>query len=153
MALQPTCIFCQILMGQAEASFIYRDEFVTSFMDIQPLIRGHLLVIPNDHFATLTTLDEHYGRHMFEVAQKLAKAIRKSELRSEGVNLYMADGSAAGQTVFHCHMHVIPRFPGDGFKINFPANYGIRPSREELDELAGQLRHTLNSNHEQMARS
>lgn len=149
MALQPHCVFCQILKGQAEASFIYQDEFVTSFMDIQPLIRGHLLVIPNEHIASLAELDELYGSHMFEVARKLAQAIRRSQLPSEGVNLYMADGTAAGQTVFHCHLHVIPRFPGDGFKINFPASYGIRPSREELNDIAGQLRQALDLNQQE----
>ena len=146
MTLQPSCIFCQILLGQAEASFIYRDELVSSFMDIQPLIRGHLLVIPNDHRATLAELDDKFSSHMFVVARKLAQAIRQSKLRSEGVNLYIADGAVAGQTVFHCHLHVIPRYAGDGFKIHFPPGYGTRPPRKELDEIAEQLKLAFDPN-------
>jgi histidine triad (HIT) family protein len=143
MVMQRSCVFCQILMGQVEASMVYRDEFVTSFMDIQPLIRGHLLVIPNKHVPSLAELDEPYGAHMFELARNLSQAIRRSGLPSEGVNLYIADGTAAGQTVFHCHLHVIPRFVGDGFKIKFPVGYGTRPPRKELDDLAGKLKYAL----------
>ncbi|OGO16478.1 MAG: hypothetical protein A2Z14_19535 [Chloroflexi bacterium RBG_16_48_8] len=146
MPLQPSCIFCQILSGEVEASFIYRDELVTSFMDIRPLVRGHLLIIPNDHCSSLADLNDALGGHMFIIARRLAQAIRQSKLRSEGVNLFLADGPAAGQTVFHSHLHVIPRFAGDGFKIHFPASYGTRPSRNELNEIAELLQKAMHLN-------
>jgi histidine triad (HIT) family protein len=143
MALLPSCVFCKILSGESEASFIYKDDLVTAFMDIQPLIRGHLLVIPNHHCSSLDELDDHVGSRMFVVARQIVKAIHRSELRSEGVNLYLADGAEAGQTVFHCHLHVVPRYVGDGLKILFPASYGHRPTRRELDEIAEQLQNAM----------
>ena len=136
MAPQSTCVFCQIVSGEADASRIYQDDLVTAFMDIRPLVQGHLLIIPNVHCPSLADLDDAIGSRMFIIARRLAQAIRQSDLRSEGVNFFLADGAAAGQTVFHSHLHVIPRFRGDGFKIHFPPNYGHRPTRVELDGIA-----------------
>jgi histidine triad (HIT) family protein len=144
MSLQPSCIFCQILSGEADASTVYKDDLVTAFMDAQPLVRGHLLIIPNDHCSHLADLDDAVAGRMFIVARRLAHAIRQSEVRSEGINFFLADGVAAGQTVFHSHLHVIPRFAGDGFKIQFPPHYGHRPARKELDEIAEKLRKEMN---------
>ena len=76
---------------------------------------------------------------MLRVAQSAAAALRQSGLRCEGVNLFVADGEAAGQDVFHVHMHVVPRFDGDGFGLRLPPNYGVR-SRDELDAAASALR-------------
>lgn len=143
MNLDPACTFCQIVAGNAEASLVHKDDLTTAFMDIQPLIRGHLLIIPNAHFPNLSALDCRFAGRMFEVACQLAQAIRASGLPCEGVNLFLADGSAAGQTVFHCHLHLIPRFAGDGFRIHFPPDYGARPEREELDHLAALVKNGL----------
>lgn len=112
-------------------------------MDIRPLFTGHLLVVPNNHFVGLTDLDDAYGKQMFRVARRLAKAILHSSLECEGVNLFMAEGSAAGQTVFHSHLHVIPRHSADGFSIQHPSGYGDRPSRAILDDIAQQIRQSL----------
>jgi len=108
------CIFCAILAGNAPAIFIQRGELVSAFMDIMPVNPGHLLVVPNQHAASLAELDPGTGAEMFRLAQKLAGALRRSGLPCAGVNLYLADGTAAGQEVFHLHLHVIPRNPGDG---------------------------------------
>jgi histidine triad (HIT) family protein len=109
-------------------------------MDIQPINPGHLLVVPNQHASSLADLPEEVGAHMFSVAQRLAIALRKSDaLRCEGVNLFIADGAAAGQEVFHVHIHVIPRFRGDGFGFRFGPGYGHRPQRSELDSIADQI--------------
>jgi len=140
MKLDPACIFCKIIAGNADASLVYKDDLVTAFMDIQPLLRGHLLVIPNAHIPDLSTLDRKLNNRMFEVACNLAQALRTSGLQCEGVNLFLADGRAAGQTVFHCHLHLIPRFVGDGFRIQFPPHYGTRPDRGELDRLAAMVK-------------
>lgn len=134
------CIFCQILVGNSPASFVHRYEAVSAFMDIQPVNPGHALVIPNRHVAHLADLDGETAGEMFRVAQKVAAALRSAGLRCEGVNLLLADGEAAGQEVFHAHLHVIPRYPSDGFGFRFNDNYLTRPSRSELDEVAQRLR-------------
>ncbi len=135
------CIFCDIVAGNAPASIIHRDELCTAFMDIQPVNPGHLLVVPNRHATGLADLPTEAGGHLFRVAQQIAAALRKSGVRCEGVNLFLADGAAAGQDVFHVHLHVIPRYAGDGFGFRFSPAYGTRPSREALDQLAEQIRH------------
>ena len=134
------CIFCEILQGTAESSFVYRDNLVTAIMDIQPINPGHLLVIPNAHAAYLTDLQPETGAHMFTVTQKLAQGIRDSDLRSEGINLFLADGVAAMQEVFHVHLHIIPRWAGDGFGLTFPERYFTRPPRLELDAAAESIK-------------
>ncbi|NIM93611.1 MAG: HIT domain-containing protein [Anaerolineales bacterium] len=140
MSTQPSCIFCKIIAGQAEASFVHKDDKVTAFMDIQPLVRGHLLIVPNYHTPNLTELADEYAGHMFKVGRRLAQALRASGLRCDGVNLYLADGVTAGQSVFHTHLHVIPRHIKDGFRIHFPESYGQRPPRATLDEDAEIIR-------------
>ena len=140
------CIFCKLLAGELVASVVYRDELCTSFMDIQPVNTGHLLVVPNRHAAYLADLHEEEGAQMFRVAQRLAAALRASDgLKCEGVNFFLADGEAAMQEVFHVHLHVFPRFAGDGFGLRFPATYSEKPTRNELDEVAAKIKTTLDS--------
>jgi histidine triad (HIT) family protein len=141
--MESPCIFCKILAGQAEVSFVYRDEQVAAFMDIQPVNPGHVLVVPNVHAPDLAALDPASGRRMFEVAQQVVRAVYRSALRSEGINLFLADGEAAGQDVFHVHLHVVPRFEGDGFGLKFGPNYAVLPPRRELESAAGLLRAQL----------
>ena len=131
------CVFCGIVEGRLEASLLYDDQRVVAFMDLNPITPGHLLVIPRAHAASLDELDTEDGAQAFRVAQRLAAAVRASGVRSEGVNLFLADGEAAGQEVFHVHLHVLPRYEGDGFRLAVtPAS----PTRAELDEVAGRLR-------------
>ena len=137
------CVFCSILAGERPASVVSQDETCTAFMDIQPVNPGHVLVIPNVHAATLADLDPGTGGQMFRVAQRIAQAMREGGIRCEGVNFFLADGSAAGQDVFHVHLHVIPRYRGDGFGFRFGPEYGKRPPRAELDSRAAQLRGAL----------
>jgi histidine triad (HIT) family protein len=133
------CVFCGIVDGEVEHSLVYEDERILAFMDIQPVARGHLLVVPRVHTAFLADLDTEDGKMMFELGQKAAAALRESGLRCEGVNLFIADGEAAGQDVFHVHLHVIPRHEDDAFGLRFPPDYSIRP-RGELDEAAAAIR-------------
>jgi histidine triad (HIT) family protein len=141
---QSTCIFCKILSGDAPASIVYRDEQVAAIMDIQPVTPGHLLVIPIQHSTDLAGINPETAAHMMRIGQRLAAALRASGLRCEGVNLYLADGQAAGQEVWHCHLHVIPRYSGDGFGLKMPPTYrSSRPLREQLDETASQVRARL----------
>jgi histidine triad (HIT) family protein len=134
------CIFCRILAGQLPASFVYRDERCAAFMDIQPVNPGHLLVVPVRHAAYLADLESETAAHVMRVAHGAAAALRGSGARCEGVNFFLADGEAAMQEIFHVHLHVFPRFRGDGFGLKFaPEYYTRRPERSQLDEMAETL--------------
>jgi histidine triad (HIT) family protein len=137
------CIFCRILSGRIPASIVHRDGVCTAFLDIQPVNPGHVLVVPNRHAAYLADLDGDTGAHMFRIAQRLAGALRRSGVKCEGVNLFLADGAAAMQEVFHVHLHVFPRFDGDGFGLKFGPDYCNRPQRAELDRIAGEIQAAL----------
>jgi diadenosine tetraphosphate (Ap4A) HIT family hydrolase len=131
------CVFCEIIAGRAESSLAYEDAHVIAFMDIRPLTPGHVLVVPRVHADCLEALDEELGAHLFRAGHRLARALRRSGLPCEGVNLFLADGQAAFQEVFHVHLHVLPRTAGDGFRIK--ADWR-RPGRAELNLAAEQVR-------------
>ncbi len=132
------CLFCRLASREAEVSIVHEDERTVTFMDIQPVTRGHMLVVPRAHATYLADLDEEDGARLFRVGQRAAAALRQSTLRCEGVNFFLADGEAAGQDVFHVHLHVIPRFTGDGFGLVLPPGYSVKP-RNELDDAADAL--------------
>lgn len=138
-----SCVFCKIISGQAPASVVYEDELVLAFMDIQPVNPGHVLITPRVHASLLADLDPEVGGYLFRVAMRLAAALRRSPVRCEGINLFLADGAVAGQQVGHVHLHVVPRFQGDGFGLHFGPDYARRPSRETLDEVAVAIRQEL----------
>lgn len=142
MVRDRACVFCKIVEGQAEASLVYQDDLVTAFMDIMPVNEGHLLVVPNEHTRGLEGLSEVSGARMFDVARRLALALCRSGVRCEGVNLYLADGRAAGQEVFHVHLHVLPRFSGDGFGLR-RTKLLIPPNRRDLEAVAEGIRRAL----------
>jgi histidine triad (HIT) family protein len=145
MRVDASCIFCRIIAGKADVSMVFEDDMVVAFMDIQPVTPGHLLVVPKRHVADLVGLDNVQAERMFTVARGMAAALRDSGLRCEGVNLFLADGSAAGQTVFHTHLHVLPRFADDGFGFQFSQHYHHGASREILDAHAALLKSSLNA--------
>ena len=134
------CVFCDILAGKLPSSLVSKDDLCCAFMDIQPVNPGHVLIIPTYHASSLAQLDEESGAHIFRTAQHIAKALRGSGLKCEGINFFLADGSAAGQEVFHVHLHVCPRYKDDGFGLRFGPEYGKRPTRKELDDIANKLR-------------
>jgi histidine triad (HIT) family protein len=137
------CVFCEIITGRGEASVVYRDERCIAVMDICPINAGHVLVIPLHHARDLAELETDSGGALFETARRIAAGIRRSGLNPDGINLLLADGEAAGQEVFHVHLHVLPRFRGDGFGHKFPPHYGHRPPRKELDSVAATIRVAL----------
>ena len=137
------CIFCAILAGSRPGSFVYRDELVSAFMDIHPVNPGHLLVVPNRHAANLAELDPADGARLFQVAQRLAAALRVSGLPCQGVNLHVSDGVAAGQEVFHVHLHVIPRLSGDGAGLRRGPGGGYRLGEQAIEETAQAIRGSL----------
>lgn len=131
------CIFCAIVAGQSAVSPFYEDELVLGFMDLNPVTTGHALVIPKAHATYLADMPEATGRQLFTVAQRTAAAMRQSGVPCDGVNLFVADGEAAGQEVFHVHLHVIPRFAEDGFKIS--AEWSYNHPRHALDATAAHI--------------
>ncbi|MFI7050328.1 HIT family protein [Streptosporangium sandarakinum] len=134
------CVFCAILRGEAEASVPYADDRVMVIMDIGAVTPGHLLVIPRVHAVGLEDLDEETSAHVWTIGHRMGRALRRSGLRCEGVNVFLADGKAAFQEVFHFHLHVFPRFEGDSFRID--ANWGTR-ARSLLDQESKAVRSGL----------
>jgi histidine triad (HIT) family protein len=131
------CVFCQITAGESPASIFYEDDIVVGLMTIGPVTSGHAMIISKQHAASLADMDENTGRHLWTITQRTAAAIRKSGVKCEGINLFLADGEAAFQEIFHVHMHVFPRFQGDQFKL--VADWSQKPSRDELDHIAHQI--------------
>ena len=139
-ALTNDCVFCRILKGEEPASFVYRDDTMAVFMPLQPVNPGHVLVVPAGHASNLEELGSERLGELAAVAHRMAQALRSSEVRCEGVNLLLSDGRSAGQAVPHVHLHVFPRFEGDGFGYRFGPNWENPPSRAELDAMAEQVR-------------
>lgn len=137
------CIFCRILAGDAQASIIHQDEVCTALLTIEPITEGHTLVIPNAHYRDIHELPGHVAGHMFQVAKQVADAFVRAPLCCEGINLVMCNGAAASQTVFHAHIHVNPRFVGDGFSWNMPPGFEDKPVREQLERTAAMLRQAM----------
>ena len=123
------CIFCKIVAGELPSETVQEDEHTVAFMDINPWTRGHALVIPRNHSPNLYDVGEDDLRHTSSAAKRLAMRMRV-RLRCDGVNLLNASEPAAWQTVFHFHMHVIPRYQDD------PLQLPVRPRQAEPAELA-----------------
>lgn len=138
-----SCVFCDIVCGSSPASIVYTGDLAVAFMDTRPINAGHLLIVPRTHAACLSELDKATGGHLFQIAMRLAEAVRQSGTRCEGVNLFLADGEPAGQDVFHVHLHLVPRFRGDGFGFRFGPGYSQPPDRIALDKVAERIRRVL----------
>lgn len=135
-----SCVFCRIVTDEAPATVVYRDDRCTVFLDIRPVNPGHVLVVPNIHAGMLADLAPEDGAAVFRAAHAAAAALRRSGVRCEGVNLLLADGAQAGQEVAHVHMHVIPRYRGDGFGFRFGRTPSAPPTRAELDRVGDAVR-------------
>ncbi len=137
-AKQHSCSFCDLIQGAGEVSMCFEDADVVAFMDIQPVNAGHVLVVPREHFESLDDIPHELAMHLFEVAMELAPVV-KSVAGSDGMNVVVNSGAAAGQDVFHYHVHVIPRRPGDGFDIPLPFAGSEMPDRTVLDVHAARI--------------
>jgi diadenosine tetraphosphate (Ap4A) HIT family hydrolase len=135
------CVFCEIIAGTSPASVVHADDDVVAFMDILPVNPGHILVIPRTHATYLEDLPPATVGPLMTVAHRIALAIHKSPLRADGLNLFLADGEAAGQEVFHVHLHVIPRLVGDG--LSLLVDYDPAPPRAALDDHAATIADAL----------
>ncbi len=132
------CIFCDIIHGAAEVSVCYEDSTAIAFMDIPPVNAGHVLVVPRRHYESFLDLPPDVGRHLFDVAMRLGPVIRNVS-GAEGMNLVVSSGAAAGQDVYHFHVHLIPRRAGDGFDVPLPFAGSQMPPREQLDAAAARI--------------
>ena len=133
--LNEDCIFCKIIQGEISSFKLYEDDLTYAFMDINPLNDGHALVIPKYHAENIyATPDEWFGPTMSTV-RRIASAVNKV-VRPEGINLLQANGPGAKQSVFHFHMHVIPRYADDGAGMNWEMKHG---NMDAIGELAEQI--------------
>lgn len=130
-----SCVFCGIVSGDAPAIRIYEDDDFLALLDIRPFTRGHTLVIPKRHTVDVTDTPPTTLARMTEIGQRIALAARASGLHADGNNLVINDGRAAFQSVFHVHLHVVPRRDGD--KLSFAKGVLLRrdPDREETGRI------------------
>ncbi|MER2088932.1 MAG: HIT family protein [Sporosarcina sp.] len=136
------CIFCKIIEGTIPSVKIYEDENVFAFMDIMPVTKGHVLLIPKTHRENVYDLTEEEAAHLFSVVPKIANAL-KDEFKPAGLNLLQNNGAPAGQAVFHFHLHFIPRYDEtDGFRPTFETKES-ESSTERIQEIAAQIRAKL----------
>jgi len=114
------CIFCKITNGELPCCRVYEDADALAFMDIGPIIKGHLLVIPKKHYVNIEDVPDALLQKLIVVVRKIAVA-QKRALKADGINIMQSNGRAAGQVVDHIHFHVIPRFNTDGHHWNWKA--------------------------------
>ncbi len=138
--MDAACVFCKIVRRELPASVLAEDERSLAFLDIRPINPGHFLVVPKDHAARLADLPPGAGGRLFEMARDLVAGLYQSGVKCEGMNFHLADGEVAGQEIFHVHLHVYPRYAGDGVGLRMGPRYGTMPKREELDRLAASIR-------------
>ncbi|MCX7830258.1 MAG: HIT family protein [Acidobacteria bacterium] len=138
-----TCVFCKIIEAEIPAKVVYEDEYVLGFLDIKPINLGHTLVVPRNHYESLADVSEEALEKVISAGKKIANALKQNAgIKCDGINLFLADGKAAGQEVFHIHLHIIPRYEGDNFGLKFPSHYG-KISSEEIEAVHRKLRSSL----------
>ena len=130
------CIFCQIVTGQIPSSKVYEDEEVLAFLDITQVTKGHTLVIPKKHYRNMLEMDAEAASSLFARVPKIAKQLQE-KLGASGINIINNNEEAAGQTVFHTHVHLLPRFDAtDGLKLTFETH---EPDFAALAQLAQEI--------------
>ena len=139
MTADPDCIFCKIIAGDIPCFKIYENNDTLAFMDINPASEGHALVIPREHSRDVHAISEEAIAATVSAAKKVAAAVEKT-LQPDGLNLLQCNGPGAAQSVFHFHMHVLPRSNGDELKLN----WGLQPGdMDAIGALAGRIRENL----------
>ncbi len=133
------CVFCKIVAKQIPATVVHEDAHTLAFMDIGQVNPGHVLVALKAHAENLYALDDVQAAAVQRAAAHVARAIRDA-FAPHGLSVYQANGKAAGQTVFHYHVHLVPRFEGDGMALAWPVK---NPPREQLEKYCAQLRERL----------
>ena len=139
MTFEESCIFCKIANKTAQASIVYEDEAVIAFLDIRPLTLGHTLVIPKTHYVDIFDIPNELLTQVHIVAKKIAPPIKKAT-HADGISIIQQNGKAAGQDIFHLHVHIVPRFEGQ----KLPRFGELREiERAKLDNMAGRIKEKL----------
>jgi len=134
-----SCIFCKIVRKQAPASFVYEDASVIAFLDIRPLNLGHTLVIPKEHYETIYEIPDELIGHIHKIVKRTALAIKRAT-EADGISVIQQNERAAGQEIFHLHVHVVPRYQGQ----KLPRFEEIQEAnREKLNQAAANIRQRL----------
>lgn len=131
------CIFCKIISGAIPSFTIYEDETFKVILDRFPAAPGHVLIIPKEHYSDMFSLPEEVAAKVYPLAQKVAAKV-KEVTGAEGVNILQNNGEAAGQSVHHFHLHIVPRKAGDGITLNKSSN--MDTTIEELEAVFNQLK-------------
>jgi histidine triad (HIT) family protein len=139
MKQDPSCVFCKIVGGQIPSTKVHEDDHVLAFMDIGQVNPGHVLVAAKPHVENIYALEDAEAAAVFRAAARVARAIRDA-FSPPGLSVYQANGKPAGQTVFHFHIHLVPRHEGDGMTLGWPVK---NPPRERLEEYAALFRERL----------
>ena len=130
------CIFCKIANGEIPSATVYEDSVCRVILDVNPANKGHALIIPKEHFDNIYSIDAETAAKIFTIATEVAKA-QKAELNPDGLNILRNNGEAAGQTVFHFHMHLVPRYIKDNVTMTWIPG---KADTEELSTLSKALR-------------
>ena len=133
------CVFCKIAAGEIPSTKVHEDELTLAFMDIGEVNPGHVLVSVKRHVENIFGLDDELAAAVFRTAARVARAQQKA-FSPDGVTLYQANGAAAGQTVYHFHLHLVPRYADDGMRLRWPVQ---NPPRAQLEANAARLREAL----------
>ena len=133
------CIFCRIMAREIPATVVHEDEHVLAFMDLGQVNPGHVLVAVKSHAENLYELNDAQAGAVLRAAARVARAIRDA-FQPDGLSVYQANGAAAGQTVLHYHVHLVPRHDGDGMALSWPVK---NPPREKLEAYAAKIRASL----------
>ncbi len=123
------CIFCKIANGEIPSTTIFENEEFKVFFDINPASKGHCLIVPKEHYDNIFDIDKDVAGRLFSLAASVARSLKK-QLNCEGMNLVQNNGEIAGQTVFHFHLHLIPRYAGDTVNVKWA------PGQADVEELA-----------------
>ncbi|MFH0908755.1 MAG: HIT family protein [bacterium] len=138
--MSDNCVFCKIVRGELPSTKLYEDDQVLAFMDIGPIVKGHVLVIPKQHVDPLTATPPDLLAKVMTVVQKVVKA-QMNGLKADGVNVHQSNGAVAGQVVPHVHFHVIPRFATDGHTWNWATKK--YENVEEMQKLAEAMKSSM----------
>ena len=133
------CVFCRIMAKQIPASVVHEDEHTLAFMDLGQVNPGHVLVAAKAHAENVYALDDVQAAAVFLSVAKVARAVRAA-FSPPGLSIYQANGTPAGQTVFHFHIHLVPRYENDGMNLTWPVK---NPPRDQLEANAAKIRAQL----------
>ncbi|OON96439.1 MAG: histidine triad (HIT) protein [Epulopiscium sp. Nele67-Bin005] len=134
------CIFCKILNKEIPSTQVYEDDLFVVIMDIFPISRGHMLIVPKEHCENIFDLPEHIAKNIYPLAKKLSICVSKA-LGTDGINILQNNGEIAGQEVFHFHLHIIPRYKDEDIQISKPTRLKLEAS--EIEEIAQKIKNVI----------